>query len=522
LPGIAQRAAVSESGAGRAGPLAVRIDGRGLTPAGVAAVACEGAAVELAPEAAARNRAAAEAVAAILARGDPLYGVTTGVGVLRTRGVEGAERPDMQLRLLRSHAGGGGALLAPDVVRAAMVVRANQLGAGGAGVSPALLAALVAAVNAGIVPAARELGSLGTGDVSVLAEIALVLLGEGAVLAGSATAPAHEALTRAGLSPPVLGVRDGIGFMSSNAATIGQAALVAEHATRVLDTALTVAALSFTAAGADVGVLDARVHAARPHPEQMAVAERMRALVGHASPAGPRLGRPVHDPYGFRCQPQVDGPTWAALARLRDVLAVELNAAAENALVVADDGVALPNGNFHAGVLGLAVDNLCAALAQSASLVAARVGALLDATVTGLPAMLAERPGADSGAMMLEYTAHAAAADLRALTAPSSAGYVSVSAGVEAHGGLAAQGAARASAAVARMADTVAVELVAAVRAFDLGGRPAPADGKARSLLAAAHAVLARDVRDRPLSGDVAAARAVVVAGVPHSSEARD
>ena len=497
------------AGAARTGT--VRLDGRRLTPADVAAVAREGAPVRLTPDAIESNRAAAAAVAAILARGDPVYGVTTGVGVLRTREVGHEERPEMSLRLLRSHAGGGGALLPREVVRAAMVVRANQLGAGGAGVSPGLLGALVAALNAGFVPAVRELGSLGTGDVSVLAEIALALMGEGEALEATGLAPAADALRRAGLIAPPLGERDGIGFMSSNAATIGRAALVAELAARVLDTGLTVAALSFLGADADAGVLDPRVHAARPHREQAEVATRMRALIGRpSSPRGPGTGRPVHDPYGFRCQPQVDGPSFAALARLHEVLCVELNAAAENALVVADDVVALPNGNFHAGVLGLALDGLCAALAQSASLVAARVSALLDPTVTGLAAMLAERPGSDSGAMVLEYTAHAAAAELRSLAAPSSAGYVSVSAGVEARGGLAAQGAARAATAVGRMADAVAVELVTAVRALELGSRWVPAGGMTRSLLDAARERMPRDVHDRPLSGDVAAARAIV------------
>ena len=489
----------------------VRLDGRRLTCADVAAVACEGAWVELTADAIERNRAAAAAVTAILDRGDPLYGVTTGVGVLRTREVQDAARKDMSLRLLRSHAGGGGALLPRDVVRAAMVVRANQLGAGGAGVSPELLSALVAALNAGVVPAARELGSLGTGDVSVLAEIALALLGEGEVLESAAPASAAEALAGAGLAAPLLGARDGIGFLSSNAATIGQAALVAERAARLLDAALAVAALSFIAADADVGVLDPRVHAARPHPEQSAVADRMRALIGEAaSRRGPDSDRPVHDPYGFRCHPQAEGPTRAALNRLREVVSVELNAAAENALVIADDVVAIANGNFHAGVLGLALDGLCAAFAQSGSLVAARVGALLDATVTGLPAMLAERPGADSGAMVLEYTAHAAAAELRSLAMPSSAGYVSVSAGVEAHGGLAAQGARRAASAVERMADAVAVELVTAARALEFSRREAAVDGDARALLDATRAVVSREVSDRPLSADVSAVRRIV------------
>lgn len=498
----------------------MRLDGRTLTPARVAAVACDGAQVELAPEAAERNRAACAAVEAIVARGEPLYGVTTGVGMLRTHELDPGERGRSQLRLLRSHAGGGGALLRPDAVRAAMVVRANQLGAGGGGVSPGLLSALIAALNAGIVPAARELGSLGTGDLSVLAEIALALLGEGETLAGGGgTAPAAEALARAGLTAPALGVRDGIGFMSSNAATIGRAALVAQRTAGVLDRALSVAASSFAAADADAGVLDPRVHAARAHPGQVRVAERMRELVGEAGRHGPRDGRPVHDPYAFRCQPQVDGPAWTALERLEEVLAVELNAAAENALVVAEDGVALSNGNFHAAELGLALDGLCAAFAQCASLVAARVSALLDATVTGLPAMLAERPGAESGAMVLEYTAHAAAAEVRALAgSPSSAAYASVSAGVEAHGGLAAHATAQAEAALARLADTVAVELATAVRALRLGGREPPGGPAARALLDAAQAAMPEETGDRSLAGDVAVAREIVLSGVSATS----
>ena len=127
----------------------------------------------------ARNAAAAEALAALLEAGTPVYGVTTGVGPLRSRELGPGERSGHQLRLLRSHACGAGRPLAPERVRAALVVRANQIGAGGAGVSDDLLDASVAALNAGFVPFSRELGSLGTGDLTVLADIALALLGEG-------------------------------------------------------------------------------------------------------------------------------------------------------------------------------------------------------------------------------------------------------------------------------------------------------------------------------------------------------
>jgi histidine ammonia-lyase len=157
------------------------LDGATLTPDVVSSVARDGTPVELAPAARQRNLQARAAIAALLERGEPLYGATTGVGALRDRTIGDADRERFQWNLLRSHAVSAGRPLAPVVVRAGMVVRANQLGAGGAGVAPALLDRLVSALNDGVTPVTRELGSLGTGDLPALAEIALALLGEGQV-----------------------------------------------------------------------------------------------------------------------------------------------------------------------------------------------------------------------------------------------------------------------------------------------------------------------------------------------------
>ena len=217
--------------------------------------------------------------------------------------------------------------------------------------------------------------------------------------------------------------------MSSNAVSIGQAALVFHDATRLLDSALGVAALSYEAAGADLAVLDPRVHAARPHPGQVEVARRLRELLGGSEPRDRAAGRAIHDAFVFRCVPQVEGTLLDALERLAGVLEIELNVAGENALLLPRDGVALPNGNFHAGVLTLALDSLRGAMAQSASLVAARVSALLDPEVTGLTPQLALDPGPDSGAMILEYTAHAAAAEVRSLAATAASQTTSVQSG---------------------------------------------------------------------------------------------
>jgi histidine ammonia-lyase len=484
----------------------VILDGRTLTPSGVVAIARGRAQARLTSAARERNAAAERLVRRLVEQGELLYGTSTGVGALRTTPAATEDLGDHQWRLLRSHAGGGGAPLTVEVVRAAMAVRANQLGAGGAGVGEALLDGLLGALAAGVTPFARELGSLGTGDLTVLAEIGSALGGEGQCWVGDEIVPAAEALAGVGLEPVHYGPRDGIGFMSSNAVSIGQAALVFHDASRLLESALGVAALSYEATGADLAVLDPRVHAARPHPGQVEVARRLRELLGDYEPRERAPAHAVHDAFVFRCVPQVEGMLLDTLERLAAVLAVELNVAGENALMLPHDGIALPNGNFHAGVLTLALDSLRGAMSQSASLIAARVSALLDPEVNGLTPQLAKDPGPDSGAMILEYTAHAAAAEVRSLSATAASQTTSVQSGIESHANFAGHSARRTSDALGRMAVAVSAELVLAVRALRLAGR-APAAPGLRALFEAASAVLDPEMADRPLSGDLEAAR---------------
>jgi histidine ammonia-lyase len=478
------------------------LDGATLTPAAVAAVARSGEAVELSADARDRNLAAREAIAERLRRGGALYGATTGVGALRDRTITDAARERFQWNLLRSHAVGAGRPLAPERVRAGMVTRANQLGAGGAGVAPELLEGLVEALNAGITPLTREFGSLGTGDLPALAEVALALLGEGQVWDDGE--PRDATPVRAGVR---LGLRDAVGFMSSNAFTDGYAALIAVDGLALLDAWLATAALSFEAAEADPVVLDERVQAALGGSGQAAVAARMRELLAGAALIPDAPDRLVQDPYPFRVLSQVDGVAADALRALEEVVTRELNARPENALI--DAGQALPTGNFHGAELGAALDSLRAALAQSASLIAARVSALLDPRMTGLPPFLANDPGPDSGVMMLEYTAHSAAAEIRSLAMPMGAQTAWASLGVESHASLAATAARRTAEAIEALRLLIATELVVAVRALRVTGRT-PAGAGTRRMFVMASRALPGGLEDRPFGRDVEAAVGVV------------
>jgi histidine ammonia-lyase len=471
------------------------LDGATLTPAAVAAIARGGERVELSAAARARNLAARETIAQRLRVGRALYGATTGVGALRDRVITEAERERYQWNLLRSHAVSAGRPLGVTVVRAGMVVRANQLGAGGAGVAPALLEGLIAALNAGITPFTRELGSLGTGDLPALAETALALLGEGLVWREGELVEAFPVVGEV-----ELGLRDALGFMSSNAFTAGHSALLMVDARALHDARLAVAALSFEALEADPIVLDPRVQAALGSPGQAAVAARMRELLAGAELVPDAPDRLVQDPYPFRVLPQVDGVTQGALWALDEVVTRELNARPENALVEA--GRTLPTGNFHNAELAAALDSTRNALAQSASLIAARVSALLDPRMTGLPPFLAESPGRDSGMMMLEYTAHSAAAEIRSLAMPSGTQTTWASLGVEAHASLSSIAVRRTADALEALRLLVATELVVALRAIRHAGRTAAGAGT-RRMFELADEVLPGGLEDRAFGRDV-------------------
>ncbi|QBI18309.1 histidine ammonia-lyase [Egibacter rhizosphaerae] len=465
------------------------LDGETLDPARVARIAAEGGRADLTRGARERNEQAARLADDLVSRGESLYGRNTGVGALLRERVEPVDAGDHSRRLLRSHAGGAGEVASIERARALMVVRANQLGAGGGGVSSSLHEAIVRALNAGVAPAVHRIGSIGTGDLTALAELGLALAGEGRWL-GHAHPP----------EPVDIAPGDAIALMSSGAATLGEAALASDELKRLLAGAEITAGLTFTAARANPAALDPRVHAARPHPGQVAVARRLAELVGAAMPARSQ------DPVSLRSIPQVQGAARDAADELGRVLQVELNAAAENPLLDVEVGRALSNGNFHLARLALVLDQVRASLVQAAAQSVRRVAALCDERVTGLSAFLAgeDAPGS-SGAMILEYTASAALEELRAAAAPATFAPPVLAHGQEDHASLAPQAARGLSRALEHYTTVVAVELVAAVRALRLAShRPASAAGE-RAYDAAASTLPTR-MEDRDLSRDIAAA----------------
>jgi histidine ammonia-lyase len=446
-------------------------------------------AVRVSPEAAKRAGDAWELVSDLATRRE-IYGRTTGVGANRDLTVDEDAGPEHGRRLLRSHAGGTGGPMPARQVRAMLLIRLNQLAAGGSGAHPRLLDAMAGALTSGAVPFVHASGSIGTGDLTALAETALTLAGERPWATGS--------------RPPVaLDTSDALAFMSSNAATLADAVLASRELDTLLRASHVVAALSYVVMGGSPEAYATPVHEARPHPGQVRCAAELRRLLGMAGV--PQPGRRIQDPYGLRAFPQVQGPALDALDYLTRVLTVEINATTENPMVSLSAGDVFHHAHFHTAYVAVALDQMRATVHHVAELSASRLGDLVEPSFTDLPAFLASGPPGSSGVMILEYVAHDALAMLRQAALPVTLGTAVVSRGVEDHASFATQAARAAGQAADAYRQMLACELVAAVRALRM--RPADLmDLPIRTAFDLADTALDPTLSDRPLSDDLDAA----------------
>ncbi|MFF3309883.1 aromatic amino acid ammonia-lyase [Streptomyces sp. NPDC002952] len=481
----------------RPGPVGpVVLDGRGLGVGDVVRLADGTASPAPGTEAMKRVEESWDAARRIAATGR-VYGRSTGVGANRNEDVPTEAAAGHGLRLLRSHAGAIGEELPARQVRAMLAVRANQLLAGGAGLRPTVVTALCEALESGAYPAVNEFGSVGTGDIAALAQLGLALAGE------------HPWRGPGAPAPQPLDNNDALALISSNALTLGQAALALHELRGLIAATQVAAALSLVAVDGSHEAYAAPVHSARPHRGSTEVARRMRELIGAADRPTPPLGR-IQDPYGFRCVPQIHGPAHDAADALEQVLTVEINAAAENPLICAEDMAAYHHGGFYQAQLALALDHFRLAVTQVARLSSSRLSTLNEPAYTRLRPFLADHEPASSGVMILEYAAGAALGDLRAFSAPASLGHAVLSRGVEEQASFASLAARQTLRACGAYRLVVGCEVVAAVRALRQRGlRPDPELPAGRAL-ELAESVLDPDQADRPLTDDVAAAAALL------------
>jgi histidine ammonia-lyase len=471
------------------------------------------ATLALEPSAYAAIDASSAAVAAIVAKGDPAYGINTGFGLLAKKHIEQDQLAQLQRNLILSHAVGTGELLSDAVVRLILLTKIGSLARGYSGVRPVIVDTLVALYNAGIMPAIPAQGSVGaSGDLAPLAHMTLAMLGVGQVRVDGRLMEARQALAAAGIEPVELGPKEGLALINGTQVSTALALEGLFMAERLMEAAMVTGALSLDAARGSDAPFDPRVHAVRGQPGQIAAAAIYRQLVaGSAIRASHLVGdERVQDPYSLRCQPQVMGAVIDLVANASRTLLIEANAVTDNPLVF--DGEVISGGNFHAEPVAFAADTLALAIAETGALAERRIALLIDATLSGLPPFLVRQPGVNSGFMIAHVTAAALASENKSLAHPASVDSLPTSANQEDHVSMATFAARRLGQMAHNTAVIVAIELLAAAQGIDFHRPLASSDA-----LEDVHARLRQRVpsfdQDRFFAPDIETARQMVVGG---------
>ncbi len=456
--------------------------------------------------------AGARTIAAIVAKGEPVYGINTGFGKLASVKIESGDLAVLQRNLVLSHAAGVGEPLPVPVVRLAMALKLASLAQGASGIRWSTAAHLAACLEAGLVPVVPGQGSVGaSGDLAPLAHLAAALMGLGAFFVGGARVPADVALRDAGLTPLVLGPKEGLALLNGTQISTALALAGLFEAERVFHAALVTGALATDAAKGSDGPFDARIQVLRRHRGQIAVATALRALMAGSAIRASHLTNDerVQDPYCLRCQPQVMGAVLDLMRQAGDTLSVEANGVSDNPLVFPATGEVISGGNFHAEPVAFAADMIALALCEIGSLAERRIAMLVDPVLSGLPAFLTPKPGLNSGFMIPQVTAAALVSENKQRATPASVDSIPTSANQEDHVSMATHGARRLLAMAENTVHVVAVELLAAAQGCDFH-RPL---GSSEDL-EAARALLRREVPfledDRAMAPDIEAAARLV------------
>ncbi|MBW6424219.1 histidine ammonia-lyase [Rhizobium sp. XQZ8] len=479
----------------------ILMTGSGTSITDIAAIARRDAVVEIDRSVRDRLITARRILEDAAAAGQQIYGMNTGLGANLKTSVTG-DIEAFQLQLIRGRGVAVGDPLSRDVVRAVIASRLSMLAVGGSGISLPTFQALLAMLNAGVHPVMPSIGSIGAGDLVLLSAMALTLVGEGKAEYRGNSYPAGAALKLAGLAPARLEPKDGISLLNASAVSCGSGALVLFDAVKMLDAQRRAAALSFEGMAGNPLILSPTIQRARPAPGQAEEASRLLEMLQGSTLFGP--GAPLQDPLSLRCLAPIHGALADALSRAVEIVELELNAAADNPVVLLDERQVLSSGNFQTPALSLAFETLGLAVAQAAAASAARFIQMTGAGRNGLPRYLSPVGMASAGFVPLQKTVAALMADIRHKANPVMLDFLSVSEGVEDHATQSALAVRKLGEMLELWRLLIACEMLAAAQAVDQ--RPGHRCGQETD---AVHAFVRRlaptMVDDRPLGEDVMA-----------------
>jgi histidine ammonia-lyase len=518
---------------------ALHISGKDLTLEAVREVAVERRPVLLDPDAREAVDRARAVVDALVAENRVSYAITTGVGKLADVRIAGDQIRELQVNLVRSHAGGIGEPLSAGETRAMMLLRANSLSKGHSGVRGAVIDTICEMLNRGVTPMVPSQGSVGaSGDLAPLAHLALALIGEGECLDEKGLrVPAADAMRRAQIKPLVLEAKEAVSLINGTQAMLAVGILALLAAEILADTADVIGALSLDALrGTDVA-FDERIHRARPHPGQLRTAANLRKMLEGSSLRQSHVDCDrVQDAYSLRCMPQVHGAVRDTLTHCREVMEIEVNSAVDNPLVFmktvpTDVGAValvrpaerstasleadvISGGNFHGQPLAFALDFLGIALSVLAGISERRLERLVNPALSeGLPPFLAAGAGLNSGFMMAQVAAASLVSENKVLAHPASVDSITTSGNKEDYVSMGMTAALKLKRIVENSRHAMAIEAMAAAQALDFLV-PLKTSKRGQAAHAAIRSVCATMDKDRVMYQDFARVADLIASGM--------
>lgn len=402
----------------------------------------------------------------LAATDDLFYGINTGFGSLCNIGISKKELQALQHNLIKSHACGMGDCVPDEVVRLMLVLKVQSLAFGNSGVALATVQRLVDFFNHDILPVVYQLGSLGaSGDLAPLAHLSLALIGEGEVRYRGEIASSALVLQALKFEPLELQAKEGLALLNGTQFMSAYGVYSTLFSAQLLDKADMVAAASIDGFNGRLDPFHPAIHAIRPHPGQMTVADNItKWLADSALQNEPK--KTVQDPYSFRCIPQVHGASRDVLDFVQSVFEREINAVSDNPSIFPGLDLIISGGNFHGQPLAMALDQLAIAMAEIGSISERRIFQLVSGS-RGLPVFLTEHSGLNSGMMIPQYTAASIASQNKQFAVPASIDSITSSNGQEDHVSMGANAATKLSLLLDNVQRILAIEWMNACQALD-------------------------------------------------------
>ncbi len=485
-----------------------------MTLADVVAVARNDAGIRLSNAAGQRIRRARELVDRWVNEEKVIYGVTTGFGALSDVTISGKDTRRLQQNILMSHAAGVGVPLDPEIVRAAIAIRINDLARGHSGIRLETVEQLAAMLNAGICPVVPAKGSVGaSGDLAPMAHMFLVAIGLGEAICDGQRVSGAEALRRAGLSPLTLEAGEGLALVNGTQVMAGTGCLCVVDAIQLSQMSDIAAAMSLEVLMGSRTEFDPRIHQIRRHPGQIASAGNMLRITANSEIITSHKDcKRVQDAYTLRCSPQVHRARRHIIDYAQKTMTTEINSCTGNPLFFPDTEQFLLGGNFHGQPLALALDSMAMAVAELANISERRIERLVNPQLSGLPAFLISDGGLNSGFMIAQYTAASLVSENKVLAHPAVVDSIPTSANKEDHVSMGSISARKCREIIKNAQYVLAIELLCGAQAMDLFTNLKPGEGTLAAYQCVRGAI-APLATDRILSTDIEAMCALMKSG---------